>query len=314
MIKALVLAECAGNQIRPQTYSVVTAMKSRGYLVELLIASDNNIKELAEEAARIDGVHKVITVSAPYLYSWTTKNIVAQILTVLAREDYRVFAISSGFAGKRIAPYLAGKLNGEVVSDVVAFLDNDTLLRPVYSGSLLTVEKIQSKPLCVTIRSGAFAPAAQLSSPTAVIEALDATPIVSRVQYVERHCKNEDGQNRLTRARVVVGFGAGVDKEVLPIIFRLAEKLNAAVGATRAAVEAGLAPAGLLLGQTGKTVTPDLYIAVGISGAIQHVAGIKDSKTIVAINNDQNAPIFDIADYFWVADAHVAVLQLIEAL
>lgn len=314
----LVFAEHDGTKIKSKTMATITAAASFSDEIHVLVlASERQSPALTEQAAVIAGVSQVICASADHFSCGLTEDLAAQIIEQMKRHTYSHILMSSSYLGKRVLPYLAGKLNLDCVSDCIVTendgLGSDFFVRPVYASSLLVVEKITASPKLISIRASTFARAGKQAIP-APITIIPAAPKVSAVTRTAINKAEEVFGIAITRAKIVIGIGRGITKEELPLVEKLASMLNAAIGATRAVVEEGLVSSSAMLGQTGKTIAPDLYIAIGISGAIQHLAGVKDSKVIVAINDDLQAPIFQVANYGIVGNAKVIIPQLISAL
>ncbi|MCL2309315.1 MAG: electron transfer flavoprotein subunit alpha/FixB family protein [Proteobacteria bacterium] len=309
----LVLAEHRDGRLDEATYSAVAAAHKLDHDIHVLVMADEACsKALAQQAAAIEGVALVVRVAAPHFEAQLTEDMAAQARAALERGCYRYVLMSSSYKGKRTMPYLAALSNTDLVADVTKIEEDDTFVRPVYAGSLLVAERLKSPIKLLSIRASAFPPVG-LQKQAAPIETLAPLPPTPAVRRVE-HSRKNSSRPELSEARIVVGCGLGVGKKDMPDIEKLADKLNAAIGVTRAVVEEGMASSEYLLGQTGKIIAPELYIAVGISGAIQHLAGIKDSKVIVAVNKDPDAPIFQIADYGIVGDAREVIPALIESL
>ncbi len=310
----LVLAEHDGSKIKSKTTATITAASSLGSDIHLLVLSNEQQSEaLVAHAARIQNVAHVFYACADYLESGLTENIVAQIIAQMERHSYSHVMMSSSYLGKRVLPYLAGKLGLECVSDCIGAEGDDLFIRPVYASSLLVVEKMIESPKLISVRASAFERAGQQVN-LAPITQVPAAPAASSVTRIAINKAEETFGVAINRAKVVIGVGRGITKDEMPLVEKLAATLNAAIGATRAVVEEGLISSSAMLGQTGKIIAPNLYIAIGISGAIQHLAGVKDSKVIVAINDDLQAPIFQVANYGIVGDARVILPQLIQAL
>ncbi|MCD1633305.1 FAD-binding protein [Martelella mediterranea] len=304
-MSVLLLAETSGDAlVRDATARAVKAVSGLGD-VTLLVAGAG-LSAAADEAARIDGVSKVLVADADALSHRLAEATAEQIVALAG--DYDVIAAPATSDGKNILPRVAARLDVMIISDVTAILDAETFDRPIYAGNAIQTVKSRDPVRVVTIRTSGFeaageggaAPVEQVSAPDATV---DARWVADKVA--------ESDRPELTSARIVVSGGRGLgSSEQFAIIEKLADKLGAAVGASRAAVDSGYAPNDWQVGQTGKVVAPDLYIACGISGAIQHLAGMKDSKVIVAINKDEEAPIFQVADYGLVADLFDAVPEL----
>ncbi|MCL2298430.1 MAG: electron transfer flavoprotein subunit alpha/FixB family protein [Proteobacteria bacterium] len=307
----LVLAEHVDGRLEETTHSAVTAARLLGRDVHVLVmACETQGETLSQQAASIEGVTRVWSVAAPHLETQLTEDMAAQAQALLERGGYRYALMSSSYKGKRVMPYLAALRNTDLVTDLTKIEGEDTFVRPVYAGSLLVVERLKSAVKLLSIRASAFPPSGS-QTPAAPIETWEALPPRCAVRCLERRRKSAL-RPKLSRARIVIGCGLGVEKKDMPDIEKLADKLGAAIGVTRAVVEEGIATSDYLLGQTGKIIAPELYIAIGISGAVQHLAGIKDSKVIVAVNKDPSAPIFQIADYGIVGDVGEIVPALIE--
>lgn len=305
----LLLAEIHGADLAvDQTAKAVTAAKSLGDIT--ILCASTNCADAAEVAAKLDGVKSVLCADNA-AYGNGLAEPIADLVVSLAGDYDHILAPATA-SGKNIMPRVAALLDAMVISDVTGIVSADTFERPIYAGNAIqTVQSSDAKKV-LTIRTAGFA-AAELSG-SATVQNIDATENPAVSEWVEDKVQESD-RPELTSAKVVVSGGRGVgSEENFAIIEKLADKLGAAVGASRAAVDSGYAPNDWQVGQTGKVVAPDLYIAIGISGAIQHLAGMKDSKIIVAINSDEEAPIFQIADYGLVADLFDAVPELSEAL
>jgi len=288
------------------TAKAVTAAKQMGEVTVLCTGA--SAKAAADEAAKIEGVSKVL-VAEDALYGHRLAEPVAALIASMA-GDYSHIVAPSTTDAKNIMPRVAALLDVMIMSDVVGVVDADTFERPIYAGNAIQTVKSTDKIKVMTIRTSTFDLAPMGGS--APVEAIATGDNPGLSEWVEDKVAASD-RPELTSAGVVVSGGRGVGSEAdFAMIEKLADKLGAAVGASRAAVDSGYAPNDWQVGQTGKVVAPDLYIAVGISGAIQHLAGMKDSKIIVAINKDEEAPIFQVADYGLVADLFTAVPELIE--
>jgi electron transfer flavoprotein alpha subunit len=309
-MRILVVAEHDKTSLKPSTLNTITAGLELAPSVAVLVASDD-APQITEEAAKIKGVEKVIYAQSREL-SHQLAEPMSQVLQSLAPQFTHILAPATTF-GKNIMPRLAALLDVMQISDLTKIISPDTFERPIYAGN--AIETLQSLDTIkiLTIRPTAFSEAS-FSHTSAPIEVLSPPPLQSPTLYVGL-ASTPSKRPELTSARVVVSGGRGLQsKEQFHLIEDLADCLNGAIGASRAAVDAGFVPNDYQVGQTGKVVAPELYIAVGISGAIQHIAGMKDSKTIVAINKDPDAPIFQIADYGLVGDLFDIVPQLIKAL
>ncbi|MGV0817704.1 electron transfer flavoprotein subunit alpha/FixB family protein [Martelella sp. AMO21009] len=308
-MSVLLLAETSGDAlVRDATARAVRAVSGLGD-VTLLVAGAG-LSAAADEAARIDGVSKVLVADADAL-SHRLAEATAELIVGLA-GDYGVIAAPATSDGKNILPRVAARLDVMIISDVVAVLDAETFDRPIYAGNAIQTVKSRDPVRVVTIRTSGFEAAGEGGA--APVETVSAPDAAVASEWVADKVAESD-RPELTSARIVVSGGRGVgSSEQFAVIEKLADKLGAAVGASRAAVDSGYAPNDWQVGQTGKVVAPELYIACGISGAIQHLAGMKDSKVIVAINKDEEAPIFQVADYGLVADLFSAVPELTEKL
>ncbi|MFU8882287.1 MAG: FAD-binding protein [Rhodobacterales bacterium] len=288
------------------TAKAVTAAKQLGDVT--ILCTGASAKAAADEAAKIDGVSKVL-VAEDALYGHRLAEPVAALIASMA-GDYSHIVAPSTTDAKNIMPRVAALLDVMILSDVVGVVDADTFERPIYAGNAIQTVKSTDSVKVMTIRTSTFDLAGMGGS--APVEAIATGDNPGLSEWVEDKVAASD-RPELTSAGVVVSGGRGVGSEAdFAMIEKLADKLGAAVGASRAAVDSGYAPNDWQVGQTGKVVAPDLYVAVGISGAIQHLAGMKDSKIIVAINKDEEAPIFQVADYGLVADLFAAVPELIE--
>lgn len=309
-MSTLVIAEHDNSVLKAATLNAVSAAVQLGDQVELLVVG-HECADVAASAAQVAGVTKVVHVDAPHY-----ENSIAEELTPLVVEiaaDYDNVLVGSTTFGKNLLPRVAALLDVTQLSDVVKVVSADTFVRPIYAGNALaTVVSSDAKKL-ITVRTTAF-DTAETGSNNAPVESRAAAAEVGQVTLIGRELTVSE-RPELTSADIIVSGGRGVGSgENFAIIEALADKLGAAIGASRAAVDAGYVPNDYQVGQTGKVVAPQLYIAVGISGAIQHLAGMKDSKVIVAINKDEDAPIFQIADYGLVADLFDVVPELTAAL
>lgn len=306
----LVLAEHSGKALSPVTLNVIGAAQKIGGDIDVLVCGEG-CDAVAKEAASISGVSKIIKADDSSLAHPLAENI-APILVDLAKNYSHVLAPATTF-GKNILPRTAALLDVQQISDIISVEDADTFKRPVYAGNAIATVKSSDSIKLITVRGTTF-DAAEPSGGSASIENYTVSNYQDLSAFVSAELSKSE-RPELTSARVVVSGGRGVGSaEKFDLIEQLADKLGGAVGASRAAVDAGYVPNDYQVGQTGKIVAPDLYIAVGISGAIQHLAGMKDSKVIVAINKDEEAPIFSVADYGLVADLFDAVPELTEKL
>src|SRR5271165_816230 len=306
----LIVAEPSGAEVKPATLSTLTAARALGGDIHVLVAGAG-VAAAGEAAARIEGAAKVLAADDA-IYAHALPEPIADLIAGLAPSYSHVLAPATTF-GKNVLPRAAALLDVAQVSDIIAVVSPDTFKRPIYAANAIaTVQSLDPIKL-ITVRNTAFAAAPAIGG-NATIEPIAAAgdPALSRFLSAQL-AKSE--RPELSSARIVVSGGRGLGSgENFKIIEALADKLGAAVGASRAAVDAGFVPDDLQVGQTGKAVAPELYIAIGISGAIQHLAGMRDSKVIVAINKDPEAPIFQIADYYLVADLFQAVPELTKAL
>ena len=307
----LVIAEHDNASIKPATLNVVAAAAQCGGDVHVLVAGFN-AAAAAAAAAQIAGVAKVIHADEAGLAHGLAENVTAQVLAIAAGYSHIVFAATA--SGKNIAPRVAAKLDVGQVSDITKVISPDTFERPIYAGNAVATVQATDATKVLTVRTTGFDPVAATGG-SAAVETLAAVAAAASVSFLGSEIARND-RPELTAAKIIVSGGRalGSAEKFTEIITPLADKLNAAMGASRAAVDAGYAPNDWQVGQTGKIVAPQLYIACGISGAIQHLAGMKDSKVIVAINKDAEAPIFSVADYGLVADLFVAVPELVAAL
>lgn len=309
-MSVLVLAEHDHKSIKPVTLNVIAAARKIDSDVHLLVAG-NDCGGAIEAAGKIHGIAKVLTCDAPEYQKRLAENM-APLIVALADGYSHMLAPASTF-GKNVMPRAAALLDTQQISDIIAVEDADTFTRPVYAGNAIATVKSSDAKKIITVRGTAFDPV-NAEGGAATVEAIDAKGESGLSKFVKQELSESD-RPELTAAKIVVSGGRGVgSEENFKIIEALADKLGAAIGASRAAVDAGYVPNDYQVGQTGKVVAPDLYIAVGISGAIQHLAGMKGAKTIVAINKDEEAPIFNVADYGLVADLFDAVPELTEKL
>ena len=308
---SLVIAEHDNSSIKPATLNTIAAALQCGGDVHVLVAGFN-VGAAAAAAAQIAGVSKVIHADEAGLAHGLAENVTAQVLAIAANYSHIVFPATA--SGKNIAPRVAAKLDVGQVSDITKVISPDTFERPIYAGNAMATVQATDATKVLTVRTTGFDPVAATGG-CAAVETLAAVAASASVSFLGSDIARND-RPELTSAKIIVSGGRalGSSEKFNEIITPLADKLNAAMGASRAAVDAGYAPNDWQVGQTGKIVAPQLYIACGISGAIQHLAGMKDSKVIVAINKDAEAPIFSVADYGLVADLFVAVPELVAAL
>ena len=310
-MSSLVIAEHDNTSVKPATLNTIAAAAQLGGEVHVLVAGFK-AGAAAAAAAQISGVAKVIHADEAGLEHGLAENVTAQVLAIAAGYSHLVFAATA--SGKNIAPRVAAKLDVGQVSDITKVISADTFERPIYAGNAVATVQATDATKVLTVRTTGFDPVAATGG-SAVVETLAAVVASASISFLGSEIARND-RPELTSAKIIVSGGRalGSSEKFTEIITPLADKLNAAMGASRAAVDAGYAPNDWQVGQTGKIVAPQLYIACGISGAIQHLAGMKDSKVIVAINKDAEAPIFSVADYGVVADLFVAVPELVAAL
>src|SRR5689334_6508724 len=307
----LVIAEHDNASIKGATLNTVTAAAKCGGDVHVLVAG-SNAGEAAKAAAQIAGVSKVIHADGAQFEHFLAENVAAQVLAIA--KDYSHILFPATAAGKNVAPRVAAKLDVAQISDITKVDSPDTFERPIYAGNAIAIVQSADKVKVITVRTTGFDPAVATGG-SAGVESASAAPDNGKSKFLGQEIAQND-RPELTAAKIIVSGGRamGSSEKFHQVLEPLADKLGAAIGASRAAVDAGYAPNDLQVGQTGKIVAPQLYIACGISGAIQHLAGMKDSKVIVAINKDPEAPIFSVADYGLEADLFVAVPELIATL
>lgn len=307
----LVIAEHDNASLKPSTLNTVTAAVQCGGDVHVLIAG-HNAGPAAAAAAQISGVAKVLHIDADTLAHGLAENMTAQIVALASAYSHLLFPATA--SGKNVAPRVAAKLDVGQLSDVTKVLSADTFERPIYAGNAIATVQSLDAIKVLTVRTTGFDAAAQGGASVA-IDVVAALAVPGNTTYIGSEIARND-RPELTAAKVIVSGGRalGSQEKFVEVMTPLADKLGAAIGASRAAVDAGYAANDLQVGQTGKIVAPQLYVAIGISGAIQHLAGMKDSKVIVAINKDPEAPIFSVADYGLEADLFVAVPALVAAL
>jgi electron transfer flavoprotein alpha subunit len=306
----LVIAEHDNAAIKPAVLNTVSAAKALGEDIHVLVAG-HECAAAGEAAAKVSGVTKALVADAAH-YAHPIAENVAALVAPMASNYTHVLAPATSF-GKNVMPRIAALLDVAQISDIVDVESADTFVRPIYAGNALATVQSSDAIKVITVRATGF-DAVAAEGGAGVVEPVEAGPDAGLSSLVGQEL-TESARPELTAARVIVSGGRGMGSgENFAILEKLADKLGAAVGASRAAVDSGFVPNDYQVGQTGKIVAPELYIAVGISGAIQHLAGMKDSKVIVAINKDEEAPIFQIADYGLVGDLFDAVPQLTEAL
>jgi electron transfer flavoprotein alpha subunit len=308
---ALVIAEHDNASIKGATLNTVAAAAQCGGEVHVLIAG-HNAGPAAAAAAQIAGVAKVIHADAEYLAHGLSENMAAQVLAIASSYSHILFPATA--SGKNIAPRVAAKLDVGQISDITKVIAADTFERPIYAGNAIATVQSTDATHVITVRTTGFDPAAATGG-SAAVETQAALADSGKSTFMGSEIAKSD-RPELTAAKIIVSGGRalGSAEKFNEVMTPLADKLGAALGASRAAVDAGYAPNDWQVGQTGKIVAPQLYVACGISGAIQHLAGMKDSKVIVAINKDPEAPIFSVADYGLEADLFTAVPQLVESL
>ena len=306
----LVYAEHDNKELKPATLATVNAAVQMGGDVHLLVAGAD-CQAVAQEAAKVAGVSKVLVADNAAYANQLAENI--SLLVKALATDYSHVVAPATTTGKNFLPRVAALLDVSMVSDITAVIDANTFERPIYAGNAIATVKSSENVVVVSVRGTAFEPAELTGS--ASIESVDIAEDADKSSFVKEELAKTD-RPELTSANIVVSGGRALasGENFTKYIEPLADKLGAAVGASRAAVDAGFVPNDMQVGQTGKIVAPNLYIAIGISGAIQHLAGMKDSKTIVAINNDPESPIASVADYFLEGDLFDVVPELIEKL
>jgi electron transfer flavoprotein alpha subunit len=302
----LVLAEHNNQQLNPATLSAVSAATQLDDTIDLLVAG-NDCQSLVEQASNIISVNKVLVADNAVYDHFLAENMAPLIADIA--DDYSHILATATTMAKNIMPRVAALLDVQAISDICAVVSEDTFKRPIYAGNLIaTVQSIDTVKV-ITVRGTAF-DAVSAEGGDATIEVIDQVHDKSISTFVGEQLAESD-RPELTAANIVISGGRGMASgDNFDMLYRIADKLGAAVGASRAAVDADFVPNDMQVGQTGKIVAPDLYIAVGISGAIQHLAGMKDSKVIVAINKDEEAPIFSVADYGLAADLFAALPEL----
>ncbi len=306
----LLIAEHNNKELRPFTLNAATAASQIDSDVHAVIIGQNTA-EATKQLSELPVVKKVLSVEAAHYENFTAENFTPVIVKLA--ENYSHIVCSANTFGKNLMPRIAAHLDTSQVSDIIKVISPDTFLRPIYAGNAFATIKSNDLKKCVTIRPTSFDPC-ETSGGSAAIEKIDAGEEFSNTKFVKREEIKSD-RPELGTARIVVSGGRGMQSgDNFKLITEIADKLGAAIGASRAAVDAGYISNDHQVGQTGKVVVPDLYIAIGISGAIQHLAGMKESKVIVAINKDGEAPIFSVADYGLEADLFEAIPQFMEEL
>ena len=306
----LLIAEHNNKELRPFTLNAATAASQIDSEVHAVIIGQDTT-EAAKQLSELPVVKKILSVEAAHYENFTAENF-APVIVKLA-ENYSHIVCSANTFGKNLMPRIAAHLDTSQVSDIIKVISPDTFLRPIYAGNAFATIKSNDAKKCVTIRPTSFDPC-ESTGGSAPIEKVDASEEFSKTKFIKREEIKSD-RPELGTARIVVSGGRGMQSgDNFKLITEIADKLGAAIGASRAAVDAGYISNDHQVGQTGKVVVPDLYIAIGISGAIQHLAGMKESKVIVAINKDGEAPIFSVADYGLEADLFEAIPQFMEEL
>lgn len=306
----LVIAEHDNSELQLTTLNTVTAALELGDQVDLLVAG-SGCESVVDRARSISGISQVL-VADHVDYQHRLAESLAPLLVKLA-PDYSHLLASATSWGKSILPRAAAKLGLQQISDISAIIDDATFERPIYAGSAVVTVRSKDEIRFITVRSTSFE-AASREGGAASIEAIEGEGVTHRAEFISAAVTQSE-RPELTSAKVVISGGRGLQSKAnFELVERLADKLGAAIGASRAAVDAGFISNDYQVGQTGKVVAPDLYIAIGISGAIQHLAGMKDSRVIVAINKDEEAPIFQVADYGWVTDLFQALPEIESAL
>ena len=302
----LVIAEHDNNNIKGSTLNTVAAASEISGEISLLVAG-SNCTSVLEEAQTIDKVSKIISVDDEKYANFLAEDMSSLVIGIANNYKY-IMAPATTF-GKNLMPRISAKLDCQQISDIISVESDDTFKRPIYAGSCIATVKSLDEIKVITVRSTAFDPV-ETSNSGIEIDTLDASDSSNISEFVSEEIAKSD-RPELTAANIVISGGRGMQSgDNFHLLDSIADKLGAAVGASRAAVDAGFVPNDYQVGQTGKIVAPDLYIAVGISGAIQHLAGMKDSKTIVAINKDEDAPIFQVADYGLVSDLFETLPEL----
>ncbi|PBP72942.1 electron transfer flavoprotein subunit alpha/FixB family protein [Pseudomonas syringae] len=302
----LVIAEHDNATVAPATLNTLAAAQKIGGDIHLLVAG-SGVSAVADAAAKIAGVTKVLVVDHEAYAHQLPENIAPLVVELAAGHSHVLAAATSN--GKNILPRVAAQLDVDQISEIVSVISADTFTRPIYAGNAIATVQSTAAVKVITVRATGFDPVAAEGG-SAAVEAVSAAHDAGKSSFVGEELAKSD-RPELTAAKIVVSGGRGMQNgDNFRHLYTLADKLGAAVGASRAAVDAGFVPNDMQVGQTGKIVAPQLYIAVGISGAIQHLAGMKDSKVIVAINKDEEAPIFQVADYGLVADLFEAIPEL----
>ena len=302
----LVIAEHDNTNLKGATLNTVAAAKEIGNDITLLVAG-LNISSVVDEAKQLNGVTRILSCDDALYENALAEELSNLVLSVSSEFSY-ILAPATTF-GKNLLPRISAKLDVQQISDIISVESEDTFKRPIYAGSCIATVKSNDSVKLITVRSTAFDPVA-LNNSDIPVESINVSDSANISEFVSEELAKSD-RPELTSANIVISGGRGMQSgDNFHLLDSIADKLGAAVGASRAAVDAGFVPNDYQVGQTGKIVAPDLYIAVGISGAIQHLAGMKDSKVIVAINKDEDAPIFQVADYGLVSDLFTALPEL----
>ena len=302
----LVIAEHDNTNLKGATLNAVAAAKEMGSDISLLVAG-LNISSVIDEAQQLNGVTKILSCDDAIYENFLAEEVSNLVLSVA--DDFKYILAPATTFGKNLLPRISAKLDVQQISDIISVETEDTFKRPIYAGSCIATVKTNDPIKLITVRSTAFDPVATDNS-NIPVQSIDASNSLNISEFVSEELAKSD-RPELTSANIVISGGRGMQSgDNFHLLDSIADKLGAAVGASRAAVDAGFVPNDYQVGQTGKIVAPDLYIAVGISGAIQHLAGMKDSKVIVAINKDEDAPIFQVADYGLVSDLFSALPEL----
>jgi len=302
----LVIAEHDNTNLKGATLNTVAAAKEIGNDITLLVAGLNT-SSVVDESKQLNGVTRILSCDDALYENALAEEVSNLVLSVSSEFSY-ILAPATTF-GKNLLPRISAKLDVQQISDIISVESEDTFKRPIYAGSCIATVKTNDSVKLITVRSTAFDPVA-LDNSAIPAESIDASSSANISEFVSEELAKSD-RPELTSANIVISGGRGMQSgDNFHLLDSIADKLGAAVGASRAAVDAGFVPNDYQVGQTGKIVAPDLYIAVGISGAIQHLAGMKDSKVIVAINKDEDAPIFQVADYGLVSDLFSALPEL----
>ena len=299
-MKTLIIVEHNNDSVKPSTFSTITAASKISDKIDALMIGYNNDSAI-DELKKSDHLNKIFNINKKGLENPIAENFSNHILDFLKNNDYSHILTPSSTFGKNLSPKIATELDVQQISDIISIIDSDTFERPIYAGNAIAKVKSLDKIKVLTVRPTCFEPCGLSSNVEVETVMLDNTE-VSSVSYVGLDESKSD-RPELTSAKVIISGGRGMQNgDNFKLLEGIADKLGAAMGASRAAVDAGFVPNDWQVGQTGKIVAPDLYVAVGISGAIQHIAGIKDSKFIASINKDEEAPIFNFSDYGLVAD------------